>query len=71
VLERQKETGELFGETMKSLNMINDVKLSELLELQIEKQMKIGEILVGLLYLNKEVMENLLVDFLKEALVKG
>jgi hypothetical protein len=63
VLSEQKDTGKPFGETARLLNLISDSQLSELLERQRGKRLRVGEILVGLLYLEKEEMEKELKKF--------
>ncbi len=63
VLSEQKDTGKPFGETARLLNLISDSQLSELLERQKGKRLRVGEILVGLLYLEKEEMEKELKKF--------
>ncbi len=63
VLSEQKDTGKPFGETARLLNLISDSQLSELLERQKGKRLRVGEILVGLLYLEKEGMEKELKKF--------
>ena len=63
ILDRQQMLKEPFGETAKLLHLINDKQLTDLLRHQQREKMKVGEILVGLLYLQKLEMEAALDDF--------
>ena len=63
ILDRQQMLKEPFGETAKLLHLINDKQLTDLLRHQQREKMKVGEILVGLLYLQKLEMEVALDDF--------
>ncbi len=66
ILDRQHMLKEPFGETAKLLCLINDKQLTDLLRRQQRDKMKVGEILVGLLYLQKLEMEAALDDFFLE-----
>jgi len=66
VLERQRLTGKPFGETARELYLIDEGQLGHLLKRQNSLKMKVGDILVGLLYLKKEAMEAALEHFIRE-----
>ncbi|MCE5270240.1 hypothetical protein LLH00_03055 [bacterium] len=66
VLEEQKYTGAMFGETAKRMKLLDDSQLGELLNIQDKVRMKLGEILVGLFYLQRNTMEAALENFWKE-----
>ncbi|MBN2288249.1 MAG: hypothetical protein JXQ83_02880 [Candidatus Glassbacteria bacterium] len=66
ILDRQHMLGSPFGETAKLLHLITDRQLTDLLKRQQREKMKVGEILVGLLYLQKLEMEAALDQFFKE-----
>ena len=66
VLERQRLTGKPFGETARELYLIDKNQLGHLLKRQNSLKMKVGEILVGLLYLKKDEMEAALEHFIRE-----
>jgi len=66
ILEYQKENKGTFGKAARHLNMIDKKQLRKLLQRQKKLRMKVGEILVGLTYLNKEEMETALEHFLHE-----
>jgi len=66
ILDRQNLLGSPFGETAKLLHLINDKQLSDLLRRQQREKMKVGEILVGLIYLQKLEMEAALDEFFRE-----
>ena len=66
ILEEQKYTGTMFGETACKMNLLEDEQLEALLNLQDKVKMKVGEILVGLFYLQRDTMEAALAKFLKE-----
>ncbi|MFC1537776.1 hypothetical protein ACFL4P_03015 [Gemmatimonadota bacterium] len=66
ILERQNMLCRPFGETAKLLHLINDKQLIELLQRQQREKMKVGEILVGLVYLQKLEMEAALDNFFGE-----
>ena len=66
ILDRQHMLDKPFGETAKLLKLIKDKQLTELLRRQQREKMKVGEILVGLLYLQKLEMETALDDFFRE-----
>lgn len=66
ILEQQKYTGTMFGETAKRMKLLDEDQLSELINLQDKVKMKLGEILVGLFYLQRNAMEAALDHFLQE-----
>lgn len=66
VLEYQKGSGEKFGEVARNLNLMDEDQLRKLLQSQEQLRMKVGEILVGLMYLKKEEMEAALEHFIQE-----
>ncbi|MFH1069133.1 MAG: hypothetical protein V1794_05865 [Candidatus Glassbacteria bacterium] len=66
ILEEQKKNHRPFGELAREMKLLDREKLARLLDRQNGLRMKVGEILVGLMYLKKEEMETALEHFLKE-----
>jgi hypothetical protein len=66
ILDEQKYTGAMFGETAKKMKLLDENQLGELLNIQEKVRMKLGEILVGLFYLQRNTMEAALEHFWKE-----
>jgi len=66
ILHKQRLTGKPFGEIARQMNLIDEKRLQQLLQQQEQLRMKLGQILVGLLYLTKEEMEKALAQFLEE-----
>lgn len=66
ILDEQKYTGAMFGETAKRMKLLDESQLGELLNIQKKVRMKLGEILVGLFYLQRNTMEAALENFWKE-----
>jgi hypothetical protein len=63
ILDEQRRTKKPFGQVARSLNLIDEEHLEKLLDHQSELWMRVGEILVGLGYIDFEKMEAELEEF--------
>ena len=66
ILDEQRLTGRPFGQIARMMNLIDEEHLIRLLDKQDELRMRVGEILVGLGYLEYKPMEDALEQFCAE-----
>ncbi len=66
VLDEQRRSGQPFGQVARTLDLIDEDHLEKLLDRQNELWMRVGEILVGLGYLEYDRMEAELEEFCAE-----
>ncbi len=63
ILEEQRRSGQPFGEVARRLNLLDGEHLEKLLDRQGKLRLRVGEILVGLGYLDHSQMEAALDQF--------
>ncbi|MBW7997773.1 MAG: hypothetical protein FVQ81_14620 [Candidatus Glassbacteria bacterium] len=66
ILDEQRRTGRPFGQAARRLNLIDDKYLIKLLDRQNKLRLRVGEILVGLGYLEHDRMEAALDEFQRD-----